>query len=673
MKPSQVSTDSKNHALDIAKKEEEEPVKVKKWTEKELHEPITIKIAETETTTLLHIPSIRVWGEDEALTKTTVAKNQEYTEMIAKHKTESEKFVGRHAQTFNNSLRDKEVQAAPPETTESGMQITTWDIYDAYQDNDVEKPESVLLQSVDVVGSSAAAAPASSATGDSSQHINKGGASTSAIINQSSMIHKDRPTSLGAMPVLNTLSPYEQILELPAFARALDVVEQAVIQNEIHAKQLLYRNHSPTNLIGFDGLPIHVGGATPSGQENMDSTVDDKGKEASAPHLIHLWSFACPMVEDINVSCLCFNKQNQDLLAAGYGSLEFGNTNTGMILFWSLKNPKYPQKIIHTKHSVTSLDFCQEHPHLLAAGMYDGSVAIYDIRDNTDKPALESAHATGKHSEPVWGVKWVAKESTKQSQQLMSVSTDGSVQQWSMKKGLVPHELMQLKRIPNRAQFQGSHMEGISREASGLCFDFPIDDGTQYFAGTEDGLIHKCSVSYNEQTLENYYGHTGPVYKVRASPFLADAFLSCSADWTVALWDQKTTKPVLTFQSGHDYVMDINWAPNNACVFGSVSRDGRVEVWDLESSPLDPVIKHQVEGMDLTAVLFAPNAPVVLTGANNGVIDVYRMVGAVAESNSDWTAQKQVQHRTHCDIRTALDQKVDTVAHENRIFCRVLV
>jgi len=272
-------------------------------------------------------------------------------------------------------------------------------------------------------------------------------------------------------------------------------------------------------------------------------------------------------------------------------------------------------------------------------GLYDGSVAIYDIRDNTDKPALQSAHATGKHSEPVWGVKWVTKESTKRAQQLCSISTDGSVQQWSMKKGLVPKELMQLKRVPNKVQFQGSQMEGISREASGLCFDFPINDGTQYLAGTEDGLLHKCSVSYNEQTLESYYGHTGPVYKVRTSPYLADAFLSCSADWTCSLWSQKATSPVLTFQSGHDYVMDIQWAPSNSCVFGSVSRDGRVEVWDLESSPLDPVIKHKVEDSTLSTVLFSPNSPVILTGDNNGVIEVYRMTGVCEFTNASTEKQ----------------------------------
>ena len=40
--------------------------------------------------------------------------------------------------------------------------------------------------------------------------------------------------------------------------------------------------------------------------------------------------------------------------------------------------------------------------------------------------------------------------------------------------------MMQLKRIPNKAAFHpATHMEGISREASGLCFDFPASDGTQ--------------------------------------------------------------------------------------------------------------------------------------------------------------------------------------------------
>ena len=32
--------------------------------------------------------------------------------------------------------------------------------------------------------------------------------------------------------------------------------------------------------------------------------------------------------------------------------------------------------------------------------------------------------------------------------------------------------------------------------------------GSRYLAGTEEGHIHKCSCSYNEQYLESYHGHT---------------------------------------------------------------------------------------------------------------------------------------------------------------------
>ena len=83
----------------------------------------------------------------------------------------------------------------------------------------------------------------------------------------------------------------------------------------------------------------------------------------------------------------------------------------------------------------------------------------------------------------------------------------------------------------------------ISRLGSGLCFDFANSTGDTalYYVGTEDGVVHKCSCSYNEQYLQNYHGHTGPVYKLRCHPLNPDVFISCSADWTIKLWNQ--TKP----------------------------------------------------------------------------------------------------------------------------------
>jgi hypothetical protein len=48
----------------------------------------------------------------------------------------------------------------------------------------------------------------------------------------------------------------------------------------------------------------------------------------------------------------------------------------------------------------------------------------------------------------------------------------------------------------------------ISRVDAGLCFDFPASDPNVYYTGTEDGVVHHCSVSYGEQ-LESFRAHSG--------------------------------------------------------------------------------------------------------------------------------------------------------------------
>ena len=237
---------------------------------------------------------------------------------------------------------------------------------------------------------------------------------------------------------------------------------------------------------------------------------------------------------------------------------------------------------------------------------------MYDLRlsaSASNAPLLQSCHSTGKHREAVWQVKWVQKD---RGEQLMSISSDGAMMQWNMKKGLIPKPLMSLKRGQESK-------EGLSREGSGLCFDFPLStpssssssSASQYYAGTEDGIIHRCSVSYNEQVLDNYIHHTGAVYAIRCNPFVPDLFLSASHDWTTALWTSANDTPLavikggeaastmpgaLTPSTGGSDVMDLAWNPALSCVFAQCTRDGRLEVWDLEQGLLDPVMSVETGG-----------------------------------------------------------------------------
>ena len=45
-------------------------------------------------------------------------------------------------------------------------------------------------------------------------------------------------------------------------------------------------------------------------------------------------------------------------------------------------------------------------------------------------------------------------------------------------------------------------------------------------------------------------GHHMAVYAVKWNPFHPRVFLSCSADWTVKVWDHSIPTPILSFDLG---------------------------------------------------------------------------------------------------------------------------
>jgi hypothetical protein len=119
----------------------------------------------------------------------------------------------------------------------------------------------------------------------------------------------------------------------------------------------------------------------------------------------------------------------------------------GLVLFWSLRNPDYPEKILRTPHSVTALEFSKQNPMILAVGLSNGDVNVYDVKRETNWgiPIESSSGMEGSHMDPVWQLKWIVK-GAERLETLVSISTDGRVLEWNLKKGLVMSKLMQLKK-----------------------------------------------------------------------------------------------------------------------------------------------------------------------------------------------------------------------------------
>jgi dynein intermediate chain 1 len=83
------------------------------------------------------------------------------------------------------------------------------------------------------------------------------------------------------------------------------------------------------------------------------------------------------------------------------------------------------------------------------------------------------------------------------------------------------------------------------------------------------------------------------VYAVKWNPFHENIFLSCSADWTVKIWDHSLPYPIMSFDLG-EAVGDATWAPYSSTVFAAVTSDGKVHVFDLDVNKHEALCDQKV-------------------------------------------------------------------------------
>ncbi|CBY38318.1 unnamed protein product, partial [Oikopleura dioica] len=235
----------------------------------------------------------------------------------------------------------------------------------------------------------------------------------------------------------------------------------------------------------------------------------------------------------------------------------------------------------------------------------------------------------------VWSLKWTERErgTEEKKEVLISTSSDGTVVQWTIRKGFESIVLIKVKRTSKKTKKDRSNTRKtenavISQLSPATSFNFHPTDGNTYLVGTEEGLIHRCSCSYNEQTLDSYTGHKGQVYSVQWHPTIPNIFISCSEDWSIRLWHQRRyDEPIHSIQCSQKPIRAVQWSPHAPNVAASISAEA-IDIWDLSISTLDPVFSLPVaSGLFLTSIAFSQTSNSILVGDSEGSVAVYQLKG----------------------------------------------
>ncbi|MES1912692.1 MAG: hypothetical protein MHM6MM_004926 [Cercozoa sp. M6MM] len=327
---------------------------------------------------------------------------------------------------------------------------------------------------------------------------------------------------------------------------------------------------------------------------------DQPEEDARHGFLLPLWQLPFGPAKKRCVTSMHWNPRYHDLVAIGYGSFEFQAVRSvkkveqqgGLVCIFSLKKTNYPELVISTPSPVTSVRYHSAHPQLLAVGMADGSVAVYDTARGDNATCSEAIYATvnntERHREPVWQVWWKTQSTARDSQaaptpqtllSFFSVSSDGTCCEWMMaqnellRKPLLHFRLdrMLLQRLnasaaredDDRVKGETSETESTdsvekqdSRSGSGNAAILPSDEQLPpagamcmafsphanqehiFLVGTQEGFVHRCSLASKERYLQTFIGHETCVHRVAWNPFDERVFASVSADWTLKVWSR---------------------------------------------------------------------------------------------------------------------------------------
>eukprot|EP01137_Pigoraptor_chileana_P035580 Opistho-2@29840 len=498
-------------------------------------------------------------------------------------------FSERACQTFNNPQRDRATSTEPPPRANFSATVNQWEIHDAYAEDQQRQAQ--------LKDKKAAAVP-------------KG----------PGMKEDEKKKKLTQVETQT-----EDVVHSGAMVRSAKIIERMVNQNT------------------FDDISQDF----KYWEDQSDEFRDSEGT------LLPLWKFVYDKAKRKAVTSLCWNPQYHDFFAVGYGSYDFSKQGPGMICAFTLKNPSYPEYVFNTESGVMCLDFNRQHPSLLAVGLYDGSVAIYNVQEKTTKPMYQSTAKTGKHTDPVWQVCWQEDDIDK-NLNFYSVSSDGRVTSWTLVKNELHHnDVIELRlehgsskdgaeegaegvetvaAAPSRVDAGVSTTEkGLAEDAGifglgcGTCFDFNRANDHLFIVGTEEGKIRKCSKDYSSQYLDSYNAHQMSVYSVKWNHFHSRVFISCSADWTVKVWDHTHATPILSFDL-NNAVGDAAWAPYSSTVFAAATSDGKLHIYDLNENKHEPLCEQQVvRKAKLTHIAFNPHFPILIVGDDRGGVTALKL------------------------------------------------
>lgn len=266
-----------------------------------------------------------------------------------------------------------------------------------------------------------------------------------------------------------------------------------------------------------------------------------------------------------------------------------------------MSNPNAPDFELRAGSQLCCVNYNPKDVNVLLGGLYNGQVAYWDTRKG--HTPCDSSPIERSHRDPVYDAAWLP---SKTGSECMSVSTDGFVHWWDVRRLNEPTESIVLTE-----RGQSTVLGAVSLECQ---------EAAKFMVGTESGLVLSCNRKAKtpaERIGSSYGGHHGPVYALRRHPFFPKYFMSVG-DWSARVWQEDLRSPVMATRYHTSSLTSGSWSPTRPGVFFTARADGTLDVWDYFQKQNDPALSVHVTDKPLTSLNVHEAGQLLVVGAADG-------------------------------------------------------
>lgn len=309
-------------------------------------------------------------------------------------------------------------------------------------------------------------------------------------------------------------------------------------------------------------------------------------------------------------NCVSWQPDDKSKIAIAYSILRFQGTLPDMPVsshIWDLHNPNVPLSDLIPSSPLCSVEYNLKDFNVLVGGCYNGLVSFWDLRKGVlpfDSSPIEKCHR-----DPVYKVQWLQ---SKTGAECASISSDGFVYWWDMRKLTDPIESLEMINKTDNSKLSGTSMD----------YD-PQLGPSKFVVGTEQGAILSCNRKAKtnlEKVSTPFVGHIGPVYSVQRNWAHSRFFLSVG-DWSARIWIDDFRMPVMCTPFESTYMAAAAWSPTRPSVYYTAKSDGSLDAWDLLSQ--QRVLNVQVtesRNVGLASLTVHSSGKTLAAGATDGTV-----------------------------------------------------